>query len=431
MSIVPSTLPRNAWEKASLVFGGGFLTKIGQAQALKPLSLAGAFNFSRTSFKFVKDLNGFQKSLLANEVPVDYNKATNKLGVLAESANSNEFFPAEDFASSEWGKSGTISSNVKLSPENTLTADKLVEPVGPATPFLENIRALSTTGIHTQRICAAYDGVRRYLLIGNNANTSFLIRYACFDLLNGVVVSNQLTDAGERADIVRDENGFWSCSISFINSLLIARAFYYVVSDTPTLVPTAYTGNGTAGMFFWGAQISRGYPTSYIRTTSGIASRAADIFEPVIDEDLIGQTTGWAMAEVELRHNVGNRRIIGLSDQTLNNRISLLTNASGNGLSVQIIKAGVEQCRLQTGSVTPGRHSLGVIYNPDRVLFSVDGNTIAEFEGAEIPACNALYMCKAESSSSNTAFFDDRLLQFAIGKGDESTSFINSTTRLS
>lgn len=88
MSIVPSSLPRNLWEKTNLVLGNGFLHKTGKLQALKPLSALGEFDLTRVgdTGTYVNE-SGIVTPSLANTPRIDWSTGFPRVMLEPQSTN--------------------------------------------------------------------------------------------------------------------------------------------------------------------------------------------------------------------------------------------------------------------------------------------------------------------------------------------------------
>jgi hypothetical protein len=68
---------------------------------------------------------------------------------------------------------------------------------------------------------------------------------------------------------------------------------------------SAYTGDGTSGLFIWGAQLEQGaFPTSYIPTTTAAATRAADSAVVTPISSFYNQSEGTLFAECSFTSSV-------------------------------------------------------------------------------------------------------------------------------
>jgi hypothetical protein len=86
-----------------------------------------------------------------------------------------------------------------------------------------------------------------------------------------------------------------------------------VTTLSPTAVPTftnglpTFTGNGTSGLFTWGAQLELGaYPTSYVPTLSATVTRVGDAASKTGISSLIGQTEGTIFIDFVWNNSLGD-----------------------------------------------------------------------------------------------------------------------------
>jgi hypothetical protein len=174
----------------------------------------------------------------------------------------------------------TVTQDSATAPDGTVTADKLIATTDANTHFLQRVVSGITSGAtHTVSVFAKageYGFVR--VEMGNNSAGAY------FNLTNGTVVSQSGSAVGS---IQPFEDGWYRCVVTVMS---IATSFNYVVAPSPNGTSINYTGDGTSGIFIWGAQLETGsVATSYIKTEGSTQTRNADV---ITDDLTLPQTSG-------------------------------------------------------------------------------------------------------------------------------------------
>jgi hypothetical protein len=195
---------------------------------------------------------------------------------------------------------------------------------------------------------------------------------ANFNLSTGVVGT---VAAGATASIENAGNGWYKCKVSGLsNTSSNIMVINVGNSDTGTGSGYSYLGNGTSGIFIWGAQLEVGaYATSYIPTLGASVTRVADIASKTGISSLIGQTEGTLFAEFT-RLNVGNAVVIfQCNDGTTNNRAQLEIGATGIA-TTSVLSGGAVSCVITGATLALGQtHKLALTYKANDFKLYVNG----------------------------------------------------------
>lgn len=191
--------------------------------------------------------------------------------------NYNLLSYTEDFTNGVWTNNNlTISANSTNSPINTLTADLITPSVTNSLHFIQS--AITTNaGNQTISIYAKPNGYN-YISIGENNGTA----WAYFNLSNGTVGN---TNSAISTSIQGVGNGWYRCSITF-NSSGGSKGIF-ALCDNVNGNLSSFAGNGTSGIYIWGAQLE--------------ASSTASTYQPIA-------TTPSAFMASQMKYNLKDAR---------------------------------------------------------------------------------------------------------------------------
>lgn len=229
------------------------------------------------------------------------------------SARVNLLTQTEDFSAAAWTKYQTsVSSNAVTAPDGTLTADKLIEAA--TNDFHYAYPTVTLNSGSTYKLsCYAKAAERSWFWLQLPGAVSPKVG-AVFDLQNGVVGN---TTGSPSATIAAVGNGWYFCTITGTASSTAATQIQCGTADSNVniAVTTAYAGDGTSGVYTWGADLRLtadataaipayqrvGAATLGTSGAAGVADYATDGF-PVydsldgVDDNVVQSASGGATA---------------------------------------------------------------------------------------------------------------------------------------
>jgi hypothetical protein len=197
-----------------------------------------------------------------NEPRFDHTSAGVCRGLLIEEGRTNLYQQSEVFNDSFWTKTrSSISSNATTAPDGTLTADKLVEDTTASNTHTISSAVTPPATAHTLSVFAK-KGERTWIVLRLGGTNTF------FNLDDGTIAAGSVNSP----TITNFGNGWYRCAVTSSSG---TQGQFWLATNSTT---TSYTGDGTSGLFIWGAQLEAGsFPTSYIPTTTGTLARGADV----------------------------------------------------------------------------------------------------------------------------------------------------------
>lgn len=270
-------------------------------------------------------------------------------GLLIEESRQNLFRHSENLNDAVWTKIGcSISANNTASPDGSITADKIVEntantlhgaiagsSVATNTTYIGSIYVKASERGFAMIYTDAGGGNGRYISIPVDGSGQVL---GAFNANSSTVTLQYVGNGWYRATIVVNTGA----------KSTITLEVYPSTNGTSA----SYLGDGTSGIFAWGAQLEAGsFPTSYIPTTSTVASRGADVCS------ITGAnfTSFYNQSEWTLYADVsglmsealgGQRPFVGISDGTYSNFFSILKASASGSFQAEALTSGALQFRL-------------------------------------------------------------------------------------
>jgi hypothetical protein len=245
--------------------------KDGKLYSIKPTDGSGDFTFSRSTAATRVNADGLIESVTDNVPRLDYTDSScPALKLEPQRTNLIEY---KAFDNAYWTKTGSsvVSGFASPSADSPLGAFKLVED--------------SSSGIHRVKADGISVSANRYNVSvfvkpnGRNEIRVSLANYfssgtdAYFNLDTKVITYGTRAENGL---IETFANGWFRCSFSSTSGEAAGpNAFVYI--DTALSNSNSYQGDGTSGVYIYGAQLEQGsYATSYIPTYGTSVTRALD-----------------------------------------------------------------------------------------------------------------------------------------------------------
>jgi len=350
------------------------------------------------------------KGVTDNIPRIDYTSGCGSL--LLEPQRSNIVPHSEYFNGSGWVYgNASVTDNIIESPQGIVNAAKIVENTTSNGHTIYFPLSVTLGASYTFSVFAkAAERNKIWIDFFGGANL------AVFDLTDGSVLSQAGT--GLVADSEDYGNGWYRLYIT--QNAVDPTLYPNFGPTTSSTTNNAYSGDGTSGIYVYGAQLEAGsYPTSYIPTYGSSVTRVGDLSYKFGISELIGQTEGTLFFDWIMNHESPNTSedlyTLTMSDGTGDKVIGV--NNYNNTLAV-FIKDTTTQFfdNSYTGGADGERIKLALAYANNDVALYVNGMQIATDSSATIPTLSQVRLNTfwngnlPDSSSVNQLFlFKSRL----------------------
>ena len=341
----------------------------------------------------------------------DYDPVTlQPRGLLIEEQRTNLLPRSEEFNNSDWSKfAGTVSANSTISPDGTADADTFIEDTSTAAHYAARAASWTAGTAYTLSVFAKETGAgaKRYLSAFFPSAAFGVQGRAAIDLATGEVVANGVT-----ATATRFANGWWRLTITAVATATTSSATGFVISDTALNGGniSARTGDGTSGIFVWGAQLeAASFATSYIPTAGSQVTRAADQASIVAPNfaPWYNQSEGTFVVEAVTQKptSLGATAIaIDASDGGINNRHYIgVVSASAE---VRTANGGSVQSSLTQAYTANVIEKYAYAMKANDFAFARNGSMVGTDTSGSMPTIDRMFIGNAAGS---TAYFNGHI----------------------
>ena len=366
---------------------GSLLAYNDENDNFKPLP----FDFTRASSATYVASDGLIKTSTSGQPRIDFLNNTNGT-LLLEPQRTNLITYSEDFSNSYWQKSGATVTSGFTSPDGTANAFKLVEDTSNNLHIINRIITVSNATNYSTSIFAKL-GERTKFGIRDGFSNKFIT----INLSNGSVIdSNGLISS----KITQLENDWYKISLTFQTAATSLTLKAYILGDSytsgnPDDVSNRYQGNGSSGLYIYGAQLEEAsYPTSYIPTSGSTVTRVAETCSQTPASGVIGQTAGTIYWEIDVETLVAtaNENILNIDAGFFGNTIYFIKTATGS-ITAEIYVSGGVQASFTKTNITKGVHKIALGYANNNTACFIDGVQVGVNDtSCTIPATNRVQL---------------------------------------
>jgi hypothetical protein len=266
----------------------------------------------------------------------------------------------QEFDNAGWAKTRTsVSANVAIDPQGFMTADKLVEDTAAGTHIIEQgSLSVVSGGTYTLSVYAKDSG--RFLQLTPTLGAFSAGPFANFNLAAGTVSAS---GGGATASITNVGNGWYRCSLTATATATTTTTLFLLLSTSGTSLrfTPSYTGDGTSGIFLWGAQLSDSASLDEYVYNPVAAPTSTAYYGPRFDYDPVTLAARGLLIEEQRTNSIRNNTMQGAVAGTpgtlptnwgLANTGSLTTQVVGSGTS-----AGISYVDLRISGTTSTTNS--------------------------------------------------------------------------
>lgn len=334
------------------------------------------FFFKRTSIGTRVNKDGLIETMGQDIARIDYTDSADGV-LLLEPSSTNLITYSEDFVDNYWEKSEiSIIADSTTSPDGSLNGYSFTRNASTGSSFIRK-QITTATGVVSLSIFAKYNG-RQFLQLSSGVN------YSNFDLLNGIIT---VSSSNSGSSIENYGNGWYRLIINI--NLAGTLNYYYIwnIDSANSARVEASTGNGTDGIYIYGAQLEQlSYPTSYIPTSGSSVTRAAETCNNSGNSEVFNDSEGVLFVNTATLQEGVTEKIISLSDGTTSNNIYFSFSGAANTIYGLVVSGGSTQASLSTTVSQIQPNKLLIKYKSNDISFWLNGFKVGFDTSANTPS---------------------------------------------
>jgi hypothetical protein len=299
-----------------------------------------------------------------------------------EYAPHNLLLQSQTFDNASWTKSNSsITANAATAPDGTITADKEIPANGVAGTYIAQGFSATSGTTYTYTVYAKASEFSELRLLGESgafgSNTT-----GVYNLSTGVA---SVAAGSPTVSMTSVGNGWWRC-------VWTATATATTTGSVQQRINT--TGDGTSGLFIWGAQLSVGpNALDYTPTTTAV------VYGPRFDYNPSTLVAQGLLIEEQRTNSLRNNTMVGASAPS-----TLPTNWLLNvgGLTIGVVGTGTENGIAYIDirfSGTPTQTFASVRFESNTQVVAANGQTWT----------NSFYVRRVSGSNTNITSFENRI----------------------
>lgn len=356
--------------------------------------------FSRASIGSYFDSSGILRYARSGVPRFDHDPLTGVCkGLLVESSATNLDTYSDEFDNAVWTKSlCSVAADSSTAPDGTTSMDKIVESTDNGFHAVSRTFTIAT-GNGVVYSVFARKGETSVLQINFNSGADVI--YARFDLAAGTILVDATCDgsgaifSNYKAYIKDCRNGRYRCIIYAQTKDTTSITVYNALYNGSSM----YTGDGTSGLYLWGANLQKWvvYPSSYCKSTTSAVVRAADVCSVDLTklvgpggEALWDGTEGTIVVDFTVGLQVSNVRAISLHSGTTSNCIDIGAPANGQLVSRSTVSGTAESYLFHGVPIANTRYKIAFAFAVNSQASSCNGGAVVTDASCGVPSVTTL-----------------------------------------
>lgn len=333
-----------------------------------------------------------------NVARFEHNPSTGEsLGLLIEDQRTNLLTYSVQFDNASWTKTrSSIIANTIVTPEGTLTGDKLFEDATASNTHVivqgitQSTNITNTLSVYAKAAERSYIGLR---ITADNTNYIF----CGFNLSTGSTGTpeNAGNGSGATSTITSVGNGWYRVTLAGIHSSTVAnpQGQVFIGNTSTTFASMSYTGDGYSGVYIWGAQLeASSFASSYIPTVASQVTRSADSASMTGTNFSSWYRTdeGTLYSEYSIKGTAESRSFF-VGDTTANNYIGTYNFNGTHNVNINI--NATSEANFSSGSIAlNSQFRSALAYARNDIALSGNGSIPATDLVANIPVVTGAYI---------------------------------------